>query len=70
MPAFPALSMHGHDLRLVVYEEQETKNIMYGKMRLGGTDTITGVFQIIAAMDLLVEWAHTDYREWFESIIS
>lgn len=70
MPVFPALSMHGHDLYLVVYEAQETQNVMYGKMRLGGTDTITGVFQIIAAMDILVEWAHTDYREWFESVIS
>ena len=69
-PVFPALSMNGHDLFLVVFEDQGTKNVMYGKMHLGRTHTITGVFQIIAAMDILVEWANTDYREWFESIIS
>jgi len=70
IPAMPALSMHGHDLYMVVLETQETRNVMYGKMRLGGTDTILGVFQIIAAIDILVEWAHNEYREWFESVIA
>lgn len=40
---------------------------MYGKLRLGGTDTIPGVFQIIKGLSLLVEWANTDYRQWYQN---
>lgn len=66
IPPMPGLSFHGHDLYMVVFHEEEKKNIMYGKVRLGSTDTITGVFQVLAALDVLVNWARNDYRKWFE----
>lgn len=70
IPPMPALSMHGHDVYLVVFHEEAERNVMYGKMQLGKTDTVTGVFQVLAALDVLVDWANTEYPEWLESAIS
>lgn len=40
---------------------------MYGRLRLGGTDTLPGIFQVIKGLSLLVDWANTDYRSWYQN---
>ena len=66
IPALPALS--GHDLYFLAFKEEEERNVMYGKLRLGGSDTLLGVFQMYAALDVLTEWADKEYREWFTKV--
>ncbi|KAI4159214.1 MAG: hypothetical protein LQ342_006734 [Letrouitia transgressa] len=61
----PALSAHGHDVDLLVFEEQESENVLYGRLRLGSLSTVHGIFQILGGLEVLVDWAHTDYRSWF-----
>ena len=70
MPVFPAVSIHGHDVHLTVFERQEDRNVMYGRILIGGTNTIRGIFQIIAMWEVLADWANGEYRQWFESYIS
>ena len=70
IPTIPTLSAHGHDLHLVAFQEQADCNVMYGKLRLGSTDTLLGTFQMLKSLDILVEWASTEYRSWyFEKVI-
>jgi len=40
---------------------------MYVRLRLGGTDTLLGTFQVIEGLSLLVDWANTDYRSWYQN---
>lgn len=34
-------------------------------MRVGGTDSLLGIYQILAALEILVDWAHTTFRAWY-----
>lgn len=42
---------------------------MYGQLPVGSTRTLLGTFQIVAALEVLVDWANTDYRTWLEAIL-
>ncbi|KAL8747818.1 MAG: hypothetical protein Q9190_000362 [Brigantiaea leucoxantha] len=61
----PALSAHGNDVDLLVFEEQESQNVLYGRLRLGSFSTVYGIYQILGGLEVLIDWAHTDYRSWF-----
>lgn len=50
IPTIPTLSMYGHDLYLMAFQEQLDANYMYGKLRLGGSDTLLGTFQMLRAL--------------------
>ena len=41
--------------------------MVYGKLRLGGSDSLLGVFQLIKGIDVLVDWANIEYRAWYLS---
>ena len=47
---------------------QFTMQKIYGQLYLGSVRTLLGGFQIVAALDLLVDWANTDYRTWLEAV--
>ena len=66
LPLLPALSAHGHHLDLVAFEEQLDRNVMYGKLSLGSSYTLLGVFQMINAAEILAEWADGEYTSWLE----
>ena len=65
IPTMPALLAHGHQLHLVAFQEQVDSNVMYGRLPLGSSDTLLGTFQMAKALDVLVDWANTDYRAWY-----
>lgn len=65
IPTMPTLLAHGHDLHLIAFQEQAGSNVMYGRIRLGGSDTLLGTFQMVKALEVLVDWANTDYRSWY-----
>ena len=65
IPTMPTLLAYGHDLYLVAFQEQADSNMMYGRLRLGGSDTLLGIFQMVKALEVLVDWANTDYRSWY-----
>lgn len=65
IPTIPILSWHGHHLHLMGLEEQAEANIMYGKLPLGNSHTLLGIFQMIKGIEILLDWANTEYREWF-----
>jgi len=42
---------------------------VYGKLRIGSTDSILGIFQVIAGFEVLIDWANTDLRKFYEEKI-
>lgn len=65
IPTIPTLSVHGHHMELAVFQAQANKNIMYGKLDLGSSNTLLGTFQMVKGLEVLVDWANTDYRKWY-----
>jgi len=57
--------MYGHDLPLTAFQEQEDENTMYGKLRLGSSETLYGTFQILKGLEIRVDWMNTEYRDWY-----
>ena len=42
---------------------------MYGPLNFGDTDTIPGIYKIVAVLRQLDTWANVDYRKWFNAAI-
>ena len=65
IPTLPMLSWHGHDLTFMGIQDQGEESVIYGKLPLGSSHTVLGVFQILKAIEILAEWGNGDYKDWF-----
>ncbi len=65
IPAVPMVSAHGHDWHLAALQERGEENLLMGRLALGTTETIQGIFQIMKALDVLATWGHTKYKPWY-----
>ena len=65
IPTIPVVTFYGHCLMLSALRKGDEENHLIGKMVMGSTETIEGTFQIVKALDYLVNWGNTTYREWY-----
>ena len=65
IPTIPMVSFYGHEARLSAFQHGDRKNFLLGKMDLGSFQTIEGIFQILKALNFLVDWGNTVYRDWY-----
>ena len=67
-PTLPLLIVQGHDWKLLLAEPKEDRSIViHLDLKLGSTNSVVGIFQIIAAVQRLAQWINKDYRPWFEA---
>jgi len=68
LPALPVVIVQGHNWSLMIAEVgADRKVVILKELRLGGTDSILGIYQIIASVRRLAKWVQEEYRPWFES---
>ena len=66
-PSLPVLSVQGKTWLLLIATLNADGNIyLIEDVTLGTTDSILGIYQIIAALRRLARWVHEEYRPWFE----
>lgn len=67
LPILPLLQTQGHEWRLIIAEmkSKESLIILHRGIKLGSTDSILGIYQIIASIDRLAQWVSSDYRTWW-----
>ena len=66
----PLVSVEGHDWRLYnTYQKGDGEVVsqrVWGNDLIGDSSSILGIFKIIAAIQMLAQWSHTEYRAWFK----
>ncbi len=66
----PLVSVEGHDWRLYnTYQQEDSKVVrqrVWGNDLFGDTSSTLGIYKVIAAIQILAKWSHTEYRAWFE----
>ena len=66
----PLVSVEGHDWRLYnIYQKEDSKVVrqrVWGNDLFGDSSSTLGIYKVIAAIQILAEWSHTEYRAWFE----
>lgn len=66
----PLIYIERHDWRLYnIYQEKDgeiVRRSVFGNGVFGDSSSILGIYKIIAAVRILAEWSHTEYRAWFE----
>jgi len=68
----PLVSVEGHDWRLYnTYQErgETVRQIVWGNDLFGDSSSILGIYKVIAAIQILAEWSHTEYRTWFKKYV-
>jgi hypothetical protein len=69
----PLVSVEGHDWRLnITYQSDDGEvegQVVWGSELFGNTSSTLGIYKIIAAIQVLAEWSHTEYRAWFEKSV-
>ena len=67
LPGFPVLSVQGQRWLLMIASLQDNDRInLIKELYLGDTDSIAGVYQVVAAIRRIAQWVNDDYRPWFE----
>ena len=70
LPSFPVLSVQGPRWLLMIASLVENDRInLIKELDLGRTDSIAGVYQVVAAIRRIAQWVNDDYRPWFEKEI-
>ena len=70
MPWLPLLKVQGHDWKFLLAEHVDVEQIVILKeVRVGSTDSIQGIFQVIAALRRLARWTDEVYRPWFDKYV-
>ncbi|KAF2206319.1 hypothetical protein CERZMDRAFT_53344, partial [Cercospora zeae-maydis SCOH1-5] len=65
----PLILVAGHEWTFYYLQDTGTEAILWGGILLGKIDTICGIYQVLAAMQRLVHWAHITYRAWHQENI-
>ena len=67
LPALPILIVQGHDWKFMIAEAMADRSIVILRdWLLGSTNSVLGIYQIVAAVRRLAKWVDEDYRPWFE----
>ena len=70
LPSFPVLSVQGQRWLLMIASLQDNDRInLIKELYLGDTDSMAGVYQVVAAIRRIAWWVNDDYRPWFEKAI-
>lgn len=43
--------------------------MMMGALKIGSTETLSETWQLLHVMYLLVRWASTKFKKWFEDVV-
>lgn len=76
-PILPLLMIQGHEWKMLIAENfntedntaAERKMTFAGHVRIGATDSVVGIYQIIASLRVLARWIDESYRPWFEEFV-
>jgi hypothetical protein len=76
LPALPLVMCQGHDWKMMVAEAVVDPNagtgaddfrvVILRDLRLGSTDTVLGIYQLVEAVRRLARWVDEEYRPWLE----
>ncbi|KAI4130890.1 MAG: hypothetical protein LQ338_001487 [Usnochroma carphineum] len=71
LPILPLLQTQGHDWSLMIaeFKTEESLIILHRNIRLGSTNDILGIYQIIASLRRLAQWVSEEYRPWWTAAV-
>jgi hypothetical protein len=68
LPILPLVVIQGHDWKMMVAEAKgDGRIIILRDLRLGATDTVLGIYQLISSVRRLARWVNEEYKPWLES---
>lgn len=82
LPILPLVIIQGHDWKVMVAEavqngtvgdkrstedSQGYRVVILRDLRLGSTDTVLGIYQLVGAVRMLARWVNEEYRPWLQS---
>ncbi|KAK3046150.1 hypothetical protein LTR09_012334 [Extremus antarcticus] len=65
IPALPLLVVQGSKWCFNYFEIRRNEAVRWSQVPIGDTGTVRGVYQVVAALQRLVEWTAVVYRPWF-----
>lgn len=71
LPEFlPAIVVHEGKWNLVVTTYKDKKTTLWHQIEMGSTVSVQGIYQIIACLHLLRQWAEGVFWPWFSDLVS
>ncbi|KAK3360756.1 hypothetical protein B0T25DRAFT_496757 [Lasiosphaeria hispida] len=67
LPTLPLILTHDHEWSLYFAADRGPKIEILGPMQIGMTDTIQGIYRLLAVLRRLAEWIETEFRNWVVS---
>ncbi|KAI1593419.1 hypothetical protein PtrCC142_011319 [Pyrenophora tritici-repentis] len=67
LPFLPVIVTQGHEWYFLAATRSKRETVLWEKVLLGSTQNALGVYQIIAALQVLGQWCEEVYRPWFRA---
>ncbi|KAI2481043.1 hypothetical protein Ptr902_08069 [Pyrenophora tritici-repentis] len=67
LPFLPVIVTQGHEWYFLAATRSKRETVLWEKVLLGSTQNVLGVYQIIAALQVLGQWCEEVYRPWFRA---
>lgn len=66
MPVLPLIIAQGHNWNFMLAKMAAPDNVViHRELLLGGTNSMLGIYQLLAALRRLAKWMYEDYKPWF-----
>jgi len=65
----PMITVDGAKWAVYYACEREDKIIIYGPLDLGDTNTIDGIYKLLACLRAIGRWVEEEFKDWFEQNI-
>jgi hypothetical protein len=69
IPVLPVLVVQGHDWTCLFFEDRFDGARLLSGYSIGSTKNLVDAQAVIAALQFLMDWIHTEYRPWFDEMI-
>ncbi|PVH91463.1 hypothetical protein DM02DRAFT_734165 [Periconia macrospinosa] len=67
LPFLPVIVIQGHEWYFLAATRVQGETVLWERVLVGSTQTILGVYQIVAAVQVLGRWCDDVYRPWFRA---
>ncbi|THY34173.1 hypothetical protein D6C86_02056 [Aureobasidium pullulans] len=66
LPWLPLWIVNGEQRHLLPASYSDGITTLWSKHLIADSSTLTGIYTVISVLQLLFQWANTEYRSWFK----
>ncbi|KAL1615674.1 hypothetical protein SLS56_011733 [Neofusicoccum ribis] len=69
LPTIPLILVYGHEWKFMLAQAMKSRLRIYHGIQIGTTESMVGIYQLMASIRRLSRWLNEVYRPWFMEVV-